>query len=334
MLFRATQLGLLFAAIATAGTTASPILVDRQYDNPPASPAYYTSSTRPSYPTSSYYTTSTSYYTTPPSSPATYYYSTSSVDYYATSKPASGYIPTATYTYGTYYYPKPTANYPSTYSLCDAQASDQTYTGDLTPPTGYKPVYVALGRGIQAYTCTDSTWVYKQSNATLYDVSCVAYNKGAWQKISQIAYDYRNSTTIDGVTYWYLPPQLTAYGIGATYLGNHYWYPDATGALSPYYDFRPSYSGTYVYVKQAQSYPSSYNATGALPWVKYDVIAGDAANYVYRVETTGGLPAQQSASTTCFTSTITSLTHPLLQCSAPGTTLNVQYAAIYWFYKQ
>ena len=124
----------------------------------------------------------------------------------------------------------------------------------------------------------------------------VAYNKILLGNISQIAKDFRSITVENNITIWNLPPSLTNLGIGTTFLGHHFFQPNVAGVSAPVFDFRPSGAGDFVQGARNQSAPSPFNATSAVPWVKLDGIAGQAADTFFRVDTTGGALSQTSVS--------------------------------------
>lgn len=137
---------------------------------------------------------------------------------------------------------------------------------------------------------------YAWCDSTALTRSAVAYNKILLGNISQIAHDFRSITVENNITIWNLPPSLTNLGIGTTFLGHHFFQPNAAGVSAPVFDFRPSGAGDFVQGARNQSAPSPFKATGAVPWVRLDGIAGQAADTFFRVDTTGGALSQTAVS--------------------------------------
>lgn len=173
------------------------------------------------------------------------------------------------------------------------------------PTTNLTLQYVAIGRGIQNYTCSavGATPVSDGAVATLFDATALArFNEAALHAIpAKIVY---------------LPlPKSSLSMTGGIYpiLGHHYF--DAK--LTPTFDLtsvkKILYGAKTADIKAPTTADVGPAGTGAVDWLqlqkKVNYTSVDMA-MVYRVETAGGQP------TNCTSTAI----------------MSVQYAAEYWFY--
>jgi hypothetical protein len=165
--------------------------------------------------------------------------------------------------------------------------------------------YVALGRGIQNYTC--STIGGKPTAigamASLYDATNLAKCQ------SSTANNLPNSAV-----YTPLPASDAAPFMGLRPLGHHFFAADGTPT------FNLSSVSNILYAAKTADIAAPLNAspgpanTGAVDWLQLSAKAGYASvglEQVYRVETAGG--------------------NPTATCDSVGT-LSIEYAALYWFY--
>lgn len=180
-------------------------------------------------------------------------------------------------------------------------------SGDATelpaaPPAGQSLVVIALGRGVQNYTCVDttSTPVALGAVATLFDGTALA--------------------TINESAFNALPPKAVYVPLNSPIfsdlpvLGHHYFIADGTPT------FNISAKGDILYAKKTADIkaPSTANAgpagTGAVDWLTLVAKPGYPSvglQTVYRVVTAGG--------------------NPPTTCPSAGV-ISVQYSAEYWFY--
>jgi len=175
---------------------------------------------------------------------------------------------------------------------------------ELPAPNGTL-AYVALGRGIQNYTCSavGATPVAIGAIATLYDATNLA------------ECDTASFDTVPGVAvYTALPSSSNVSFMGLNVLGKHFFGADST----PTFDLTSV--SKILYASKAGDIAAPSNAsrgpadTGAVDWLKLTAKTGYASvglTEVYRVETAGG-----SSINPCTTAGVES----------------VQYAAQYWFY--
>jgi len=176
---------------------------------------------------------------------------------------------------------------------------------ELPPPAGALQ-YVAIGRGIQNYTCATATSVPVALGAiaTLYDATSLAYsNLALLHAIPPL------------IVYMPLPSgYLANSGKQFDVLGHHYF--DSAG--TPTFDLSAVNKIGFMAKTAAVNAPATANKgpakTGAVPWLDLNQKAGynsQGVSQVYRVETAGG--------------------NQQVSCSVAGV-MSIQYAAEYWFY--
>jgi len=178
----------------------------------------------------------------------------------------------------------------------------------LPVPTDSKPVAVALGVGVQNYTCSAAgTFASAGAVAKLYDISCLQGNSiFATIQDKAVGPSDRGLSLIEGAL------------AGTTiFMGDHYFVTNPTGAggISPEFDFRTGAKkgdgNGFVIVKKnlgvAAPNPANVDllALDALPGF------GTLGKHVYRMDTALGQPAKT--------------------CTA-GATASVKYAAKYYVY--
>ncbi|KAJ6188215.1 hypothetical protein N7519_003123 [Penicillium mononematosum] len=184
------------------------------------------------------------------------------------------------------------------------------------PSTNLKLKYVALGRGTQNYTCpsdalSDSKTTIKPqavgAAATLFDASCIVSSSPALlHKVPAII----SSTTLGSLTFM---AALVAQGTRSNNLiiGEHYF--DADG--EPVFDMALSGSDAWIATSKIASTPapkSTSGSSGNVPWLKLGYKKGNGIQEVYRVVTSQGNPPST--------------------CAGQNATIQVDYAAEYWFY--
>lgn len=168
---------------------------------------------------------------------------------------------------------------------------------------------VAVGRGIQNYTCSAPTALPSAIGAvaTLFDATSLAYS------------DEALLNTIPAIAvYMPLPSSnLSLSFANLDVLGHHFF--DASG--TPTFDLSSISKILYAAKTGDIKAPATANkgpaGTGAVDWLKLDAKATYTSvglKEVYRVETAGG-----SAPSNCTG-------------VAAGAVVSVQYAAEYWFY--
>jgi len=209
-----------------------------------------------------------------------------------------------------------------------ALPSNQTV---ISIPAGVKPKYIALGVGVQNYTCANGTFASTGAVAALYDISCAHCLPGkpssfftsiasTIQAIMPASPPLSSPTAIDAFLNSRLPSSLNGVfgkGLSTDLLGQHYFInnPIANGTgTSPVFDFRSgSQKGdpnAFVTLKKTGSIAAP-TGSNDVAWLELQQVQGDLASFVFRVSTSGGQP---SAS-----------------CKGAETS-SVKYAAEYWFF--
>jgi hypothetical protein len=179
-----------------------------------------------------------------------------------------------------------------------------TDTLPAAPPANQTLLFVALGRGVQNYTCLNNTTapVALGALATLFDgTSLASSNEAMFNTLPPLAV-YMSLTS--------LPAPVSTFAT----LGHHYFGADGT----PTFDL--SSKGKILFGKKTGDIPAPSTAnkgpagTGAVDWLSLTAKPGYASvglQTVYRVVTAGG--------------------NPPTVCPSAGV-ISVQYAAEYWFY--
>ncbi|KAH7335752.1 hypothetical protein B0J17DRAFT_719373 [Rhizoctonia solani] len=216
----------------------------------------------------------------------------------------------------------PPANIPSGLkltgcSLSNAKLSVPPGQTNITVPAG-PPVYIALGVGVQNYTCGASgTFTSVGAVAKLFDISCLVNTPlfpGIQDLVFAVAGNSKGQALIRKMETIIKPCPLT--------LGDHYFIPNpavnGTG-LTPVFDFRAGVlkgdPTGFVAVKRLGGTPSPTGSSN-VDWLMLQNIGGEIggslANIVMRVDTKSG-----QAPTSC----------------TPNSTVSVPYTTKYWMYK-
>ncbi|KAJ5332841.1 hypothetical protein MYU51_008969 [Penicillium brevicompactum] len=199
-------------------------------------------------------------------------------------------------------------------STCDAsKIALPSYASGLASSSGLKPIYVALGRGTQNYTCADSTSsstpVAAGAVARLYDATCIAANyPSLLEKLPKLAYKITLPTSDDA-----------SFPLSNIDLLGHHFFYDAT---TPEFNLNttPKKQHGIVMTKKGGSIDAPTNAFageyGAVAWLYLTSTDGTVGNYksVYRVDTAAGSPPKT--------------------CEGMSSAFEMQYAANYYFFGQ
>ncbi|OOF95370.1 hypothetical protein ASPCADRAFT_207846 [Aspergillus carbonarius ITEM 5010] len=195
---------------------------------------------------------------------------------------------------------------------CDKwKISLPSYASSLPSPSGLDPIYVAVGRGTQNYTCATSTSSSTPQAigavARLYDATCIAANyPDILELLPGIVYKEQLPSNEEEP----LPPA------NLELLGHHFFRDTTT----PVFNLDTTSSRQYgIAISKKQSAidaPSTaiQGTNGAVQWLYLTTIDGTVGDYkaVYRVDTVAG-----AAPTTC---------------QGMQSVFTVQYAANYYFY--
>lgn len=169
---------------------------------------------------------------------------------------------------------------------------------------GHTLRHIAIGRGIQNYTCAsaDAAPVAIGAVATLFNATCdsARLNERVMTDITTLALNYAIPTGPEA------DQRLS---------GHHYF----TDKKVPMFDLRTEGSN-YGYVQATpdvvksaapQDASAGPNQMGSVAWLKLNAVEGDYKE-VYRVHTAGGAPPKT--------------------CDGMGSAFSVEYSAQYWFY--
>lgn len=178
---------------------------------------------------------------------------------------------------------------------CDCTAATQPIgTAALpAPANGLTLALVTIGRGVQNYTCADSTAASVPAPigavATLYNVNCLAASfPDILATLPAMALQY----PVDQP-----PKHLTP-------AGQHYF----QGPTTPVFDMGDV---GFTIVKKAAAVPAAVPAAD-VAWLELEHVSAGPIQEVYRLNTAGGSPPAN--------------------CLGSPSTFSVQYAAEYWFY--
>lgn len=195
---------------------------------------------------------------------------------------------------------------------------DATKSPLPAPSTNMTLRYVALGRGTQNYTCpsngsliSNTTTIKPKATgaaATLFDASCIASSSLALlHEVPAII----SATPLESLAFM---AALVAQGTRSTNLiiGEHYF----NAGEDPVFDMGLSGSNSWVATSKITSTPapkSKPRYSSDVPWLKLGYKKGNGIREVYRVVTSQG--------------------DPPVTCAGQNATIEVPYAAEYWFYE-
>ncbi|RXK35677.1 hypothetical protein M231_07050 [Tremella mesenterica] len=174
--------------------------------------------------------------------------------------------------------------------------TDQTA---LTVPAGQRLMYVALGRGIQNYTCSAGAYVTAGALANLYDASCLFKTGQAIANVSTI------SKILPEIAYEIVNYPDTA---SLPTLMRHQFVQTPSG-LSP--EFLKSDSKAFVIASKTASLNAPTDPVNDVPWLQLTEASGSLAQTIFRMDTVRG--------------------NPPTSCTEEGQALSVQYSAMYYF---
>jgi len=172
------------------------------------------------------------------------------------------------------------------------------------------PEYVALGVGVQNYTCESGVWTSAGAVAALFDVSCLV-GSSYFDRLPDIAYDLLPN--VDECNAAHAVLHLPHVG-RLKPLINHFFVPNpavnGTG-VSP--RFNLAHHKSFVTTKKVAALDSP-DGSENIPWLQLEEVQGNLASQVFRVNTVKGQPPGS--------------------CNAPSNkVLSVHYAAVYWFFE-
>jgi len=172
--------------------------------------------------------------------------------------------------------------------------------------------YIALGVGVQNYTCNATSLTYTNVGAVaeLFDISCL-YGTNEFSKVQDDAYTLWNKVPSDVTA----QSVIQILGDKPFVLGQHYYVPNpvaATPAISPKWDFTSDAdkgnAEAFVIGAKVGDLPAPTGPSD-IDWLQVKNVQGELATTLYRVDTKAGQPPSS--------------------CTA-GSTISVKYTAKYW----
>jgi len=175
------------------------------------------------------------------------------------------------------------------------------------------PEYLAVGVGIQNYTCQSGVWTSVGAVASLYDISCFV-NEPFFANIQQYAYELAPEiSTLEAFNKNIKFPSPVEAVL--TPILEHFFVPNpAAGGTGVDPRFNHVGSNDFSTLSKAASL-SSPDGSNNVAWLHLSEVAGNLASSVFRVDTYLGQP-------------------PTGTCNSPvSKVLSVKYAAKYYFWK-
>ncbi|KAJ7701077.1 hypothetical protein B0H17DRAFT_1045921 [Mycena rosella] len=205
---------------------------------------------------------------------------------------------------------------PKAGECCDTSAAimdlPKNQTQLVAPTTA--PLFVALGVGIQNYTCSTSTLKYTSTGAvaSLFDISCIDKTP-AFATIQTTAFNAWKAA----------PASLTATAIGAkvaapSLLGFHYFVTAASGTgISPKWDFTSTGKNAgnataFVIGAKVGDITAPTDSATNVDWLALNNAQGSLASKIFRIDTVAGQPPAS--------------------CVAGSADISVKYTAKYYLY--
>ncbi|KAJ7731928.1 hypothetical protein DFH07DRAFT_991053 [Mycena maculata] len=200
-------------------------------------------------------------------------------------------------------------------SACDTSEAvmdlPTNQTALVSPSTA--PLYVALGVGIQNYSCSSTTAAYSSIGAvaSLFDLSCLDQTSG-FANIQTTAFNLWSAA----------PASLVASSVGGqvgapNLLGYHYFVIGPSGSLSPEWDFTSTgtnagNSSAFVIGAKVGDIASPTAPSTDVDWLALNDVEGSLASKIFRIDTVGGQPPTS--------------------CVAGSADISVKYTAKYYLY--
>jgi len=195
-------------------------------------------------------------------------------------------------------------------AVMSVPASQTTIVAPTTTPS-----FVAIGVGVQNYSCSSTTSTYTSTGAVaeLYNIACLVHTP----QLATIANEaYALWSKVPGNNAAEIPKCLE--GLNFLKLGAHYFITNpVTGTgLSPKWDFTSTGSNAgdenaFVVAAKAGDLPAP-TGPGDVDWLSLTKVQGDLATQVFRVATVKGQPPAS--------------------CTPGSAPISVKYTAQYWLY--
>ncbi|EJD07404.1 uncharacterized protein FOMMEDRAFT_164379 [Fomitiporia mediterranea MF3/22] len=201
---------------------------------------------------------------------------------------------------------------------CDvSSASPDLPSGqtNVTVPSGQTAQKIALGVGVQNYTCNAGVYVSAGAVANLYDVSCL-HDSSQFSQLPTIAYDIWNGEPSNDPNTFCIQQIESRFHAQIDVYAQHYFQPNPSGSgISPVFDARATSQkgdpNAYVLVSKSGDLAAPTGKQD-VDWLELTAVQGDLAKTVLRIDTKYGQPPAS--------------------CDAGSPPLSVKYAASYWFY--
>ncbi|GJE92675.1 hypothetical protein PsYK624_088300 [Phanerochaete sordida] len=205
---------------------------------------------------------------------------------------------------------------PASRSECSTAGDTLNLPGSTSalpaPPAG-DPSFIALGVGVQNYTCgATGTYTSTGAVAELFNLACA--DESAFNIITDVV-----SAAWQAAPASFTPQELIsdlAVFHPAIVLGQHYFIANPTGGLSPKWDFTSAslagHPDAFVVGARTGDVPAPTNPAVNVDWLSLKNASGDLATAIYRVQTRGGQPPTS--------------------CTLGTPDISVRYVSQYWFY--
>jgi len=187
----------------------------------------------------------------------------------------------------------------------------------LVIPTSTTPKFLGVAVGTQNYTCSSSgTYTNVGALAEIFDVSCLG--SSALYGVAIDAAQTVWSTMPSGVTAADVISNATQLDVPVV-LGQHYFVQDPTPGstgISPKFDFTSASlscnPNAYAIGAKTGDIPAPTDPTDNVDWLELDVVEGELASQIFRIDARGGQPP--------------------VSCTPGSADIAVRYVAAYWFY--
>ncbi|WWC59912.1 uncharacterized protein I303_102474 [Kwoniella dejecticola CBS 10117] len=174
----------------------------------------------------------------------------------------------------------------------------------LAVPAGQTVSTIAVGRGVQNYTCTSGAYVSAGALANLFDVSC----------LFSMSSGFVDPQTVSGILPKMAFSSLSFPDAGRLPVAIHHQFVTTPGSATPG-AISPEFATTAdkVVVSKVAAAADPTDSAVNVPWLQLAAVEGQGtlSKSVFRLNTFNGQPPSS--------------------CTEEGEQLSVQYASMYWF---
>ncbi|KLO14258.1 hypothetical protein SCHPADRAFT_889391 [Schizopora paradoxa] len=189
----------------------------------------------------------------------------------------------------------------------------------LQLPSGLSPNSIALGVGVQNYTCTSAgNYTSAGAVAEFFDISCLLQaSQTTFNEVQNLVFEFWNGTaSADLSTLAELSTTFTETWLLDVHLGTHVFQPNPAGSgISPVFDYRAASrqhdADAFVLAAPKGNLPAPTGPQD-VAWLELTQVQGDLGKIVFRVDTIGGQPPSS--------------------CTPGSAPISVKYSAKYWFF--